>query len=191
MKSKEQLIKDSLELAKKNIPPAPKHLEISLKKGEELSAFYKADRWLVLIGICLMDICLSDAMKEGRQQEHVKMSTEFVKEFLKGYDLEKEKYEKIINCVEAHHGNVPFTCIEAEVCANADCYRFISPIGVFTFLGVVAKRGLGLLEQIEQVKMKLEEKHEILSLDLAKEELEPSYQMFIKLCDEVLDKTND
>ena len=102
----------------------------------------------------------------------------------------KEEYEKIINCVEAHHGSVPFTCIEAEVCANADCYRFIAPTGVFTFLDVVAKREMGFLEQIEQAKMKLEEKHAILSLDRTKEELESSYQMFVKLFDEVLDSSS-
>lgn len=33
MKTKKQLIKECLELARKNIPPAPKHLEISLAKG--------------------------------------------------------------------------------------------------------------------------------------------------------------
>lgn len=154
----------------------------------ELAQVYQANQEIVLIGICLMDICLSEAMKEGKQKEHVKMSADFSKQFLKNYDIPEEEYEKIINCVEAHHGDVPFTCIEAEVCANADCYRFISPIGVFTFLGVVAKREMGFLEQIEQAKMKLEEKHAILSLDRAKEELEPSYQMFVKLFHEVLDR---
>lgn len=188
MKTKKQLIKECLELARKNIPPAPKHLEISLAKGGELAQVYQANQEIVLIGICLMDICLSEAMKEGKQKEHVKMSADFSKQFLKNYDITKEEYEKIINCVEAHHGDVPFTCIEAEVCANADCYRFIAPVGVFTFLGVVAKREMGLLEQIEQAKMKLEEKQAILSLDRAKEELEPSYQMFAKLFHEVLDK---
>ncbi len=133
-----------------------------------------------------MDIKLSDAIKGGRQQEHVNMSYEFAKEFLKDYDITEEELDKIMNCIEAHHGGVPFTCIEAEVCANADCYRFIHPIGVFTFAGVLTKNGDNLEEQINQLKYKLEEKHKILSLNKAKEELEEYYQMFSKLFNDVI-----
>lgn len=41
MKTKKQLIKECLELARKNIPPAPKHLEISLAKGGSLPKFIR------------------------------------------------------------------------------------------------------------------------------------------------------
>ncbi len=116
------------------------------------------------------------------------MSYEFAKEFLKDYDITEEELDKIMNCIEAHHGGVPFTCIEAEVCANADCYRFIHPIGVFTFAEVLVKRGTDLEEQIKQLKYKLEEKHKIISLDQVKEELEEDYQMFSKLFDAVIKK---
>jgi hypothetical protein len=75
-----------------------------------------------------MDLKLGQAFKEGRSQDHVQMSVDAVRVFLDRFDdLDTSKKEKIINCVEAHHKDVPFTCIEAEICANADCYRFLHP----------------------------------------------------------------
>lgn len=186
MKTKKQLISDALELAKKNVPPAPKHLEVSLQKGKELAEVYHADYDIVIIGICLMDIKLKEAIAQSKQGEHVAMSLEFAKEFLKDYDITEDEYNKIINSVEAHHDTVPFQCIEAEVCANADCYRFLAPACVFTFSNVLSKRDVSLKEQLQEMKHKLEEKHSILSLNKAKEDLEEDYQMFLKLLEEAL-----
>lgn len=186
MKSKKELLDDVLRLARENIPPAPMQLDISLKKVEELANTYNADVNLCLIGVCLMDVKLSEAQKLGKQKEHVKMSADFAREFLKDYDITTEEYDKLINCVEAHHGKVPFTCIEAEICANADCYRFIHPTGVYTFMSVLSKRYDNLKEQVENLKYKLEEKHNILSLDKAKEELEYYYEEFSNQFDEIL-----
>jgi hypothetical protein len=80
--------------------------------------------------------------------------------------------------VEAHHGQVPYTCIEAEICANADCYRFISPKGVLSYLTVLGKRHDDFTICLNEVEKKLDEKYSILSLDLCKQELEPWYQTF-------------
>lgn len=186
MKNRTQCLKDVLAIAKENVPPAPGLLQISLEKGEELAEFYQADKELVLIGICLMDIKLSEAINQGRQKEHIMMSSDFAKTFLKDYDLSQDEYDKIINCVEAHHGSIPFSCIEAEICANADCYRFIHPRGVFIQDGVLAKRTDDFIERITRLKGKLEEKHNILSLDKAKNDLEEYYQMFSKLFEQII-----
>lgn len=185
MKSKTTLLSDVLELAKQSVTSIP-ILEFSIDKGRDLSNFYNADCDIVLIGMCLMDIKLKEALALGKGEQHVAMALEFAREFLKHYDITEEEFHKIINCIEAHHGDVPFSCIEAEICTNADCYIFIHPIGVFTYLGVWAKRTDVLEEQIEKTKYKLEEKHSLLSLDKAKEDLEEYYQMFLKMFDEVL-----
>ena len=186
MKSRKECLEDVLKIARQNIPPAPGLLQISLEKGAELAEFYQADKELVLIGICLMDIQLSAAINQGRQKEHVIMSSDFAKSFLSTYDLTESEYDQIINCVEAHHKDIPFSCIEAEICANADCYRFIHPRGVFIQDGVLSKRTDDFAERIDGLNRKLEEKHNILSLDKAKEELEDYYQMFRKLFDEII-----
>ena len=186
MKDKKELYEDALLIARENIPPSKIHLDISLKKGKMLAEEYKANVDLVLIGIVLMDIKLSEAMKLNRGPEHPKMASDFAKEFLKDYDLTDTEKNIIINSIEAHHGKVPFESIEAEVCANADCYRFIHPMGVFEYASILAKRDLTFIDQIKSLKFKLEEKHNILSLPKAKEELEEYYNMYLKQFNEIL-----
>ena len=151
MKNKKELYEDALAIARENIPPAKNHLDISLGKGKMLAEEYNADIDLVLIGILLMDIKLSEAMRQGKG-----------------------------------HGKVPYESIEAEVCANADCYRFIHPLGVFTFIGVLAKRDLPFEDQIKGLKAKLDEKYNILSLPKAKEELCEYYDIYSKQFNELL-----
>lgn len=189
MKSKEQLVKDSLKLAIENVA-LPDLLYFSVEKAKELASIYHADFELVTISMCLMDLKLQEAKKRGDIKEHVRMASEFAKEFLKDYDISKEEQDKIINGIEAHHGKVPFTCIEAEICANADCYIFIHPKGVFTYLGLLAKRNMNFDDQIKQLEFKLKEKYQLLSLEKSKDELEQPYQMFLKLFDESLRKDN-
>lgn len=186
MKNKKELYEDALAIARENVPPSKIHLDISLEKGKMLAEEYKANIDLVLIGIVLMDIKLSEAMKLNKGPEHPKMGSDFAKEFLKDYDLTDNEKNIIINSIEAHHGKVPFKSIEAEICANADCYRFIHPIGVFAYLGMLAKRDLDFIDQIKSLKFKLEEKHNILSLPKAKEELEEYYIEYSKQFDEIL-----
>ena len=186
MKSKKELYEDALVIARESVPPSKNHLDISLEKGEMLAEEYHANVDLVLIGILLMDIKLSEAMKLNKGPEHPKMGSDFAKEFLKDYDLTDDERNIIINSIEAHHGKVPYESIEAEVCANADCYRFIHPLGVFTYAGMLAKRDLSFIEQINSLKFKLEEKHNILSLQKAKEELEEYYAEYSKQFDEIL-----
>jgi hypothetical protein len=112
------------------------------------------------------------------------MSSEAAQKFIKDFDLDKEKKEKIINCIEAHHGKVEFKCIEAEICANADCYRFVHPRGFFAYLTLLGKRQVDFNECLNQVEYKLDEKHGILTLDICKKELEEYYQTLKKFIDD-------
>ena len=156
------------------------HFEISEKKAIELAEKLKADKMIVQVGIYLMDLKLGQAFKENKLSQHVKISVDATREFLEKFDLDKISKQKIINCVEAHHGNIGFNCIEAEICANADCYRFISPKGFFLFLTVLWKRNLNFLDCLSIAEKKLDEKYNILSLDICKKELEEYYQTFKK-----------
>ena len=191
MKSKKQLYNDILAIIRNNGAPLKNHLDISLEKGKMLAEYYNVDVDLVLIGIIFMDIKLGEAMELSKVSEHVKMGVDFTKKFLKDYDLSAEEKKIIINSIEAHHGEVPFESIEAEICANADCYRFIHPLGVFTFTGFLAKLDLPFDEQINALKFKLDEKYHILSLTKAKEELEEYYNIYTKQFDMILKSLNN
>jgi len=161
--------------------PSRIHFEISEKKARELAEKLGADKTITLVGVYLMDIKLGQASKERRISEHVRMSVEATKDFLEKFNLHAETKQKIINCVEAHHGDVPFICKEAEIVANADCYRFLHPKGLFALLSILGKMGLQFEEILNLAEAKLEEKYKILSLDICKEELEPYYEQFKKL----------
>ncbi len=154
------------------------HFEIAEKKALELATKLKCNQTIVLVGVYLMDLKIGEALKQNRLSEHVKMSAVATKKFLERYDINSEVKNKIINCVEAHHSQVPFICKEAEIVANADCYRFIHPKGVLAFLMMLGKRNMELPEALNYVEEKLDEKWEILSLEICEKELEHHYRAF-------------
>ncbi len=158
--------------------PTLRHYELSLTKGIELAKKLNADVNLVQAGVALMDIKLGQAAKEGHQPEHVKYCVEYAEKLLTELGIDDPYYSNLINCVAAHHGAIPFTSLEAEIVANADCYRFIHPRGVMSFHATVVKRGNEHDAALKAVEAKLDEKYGILSLDVAKEELLDYYKMF-------------
>jgi len=166
------LAKDARELvmSKKNTPQVL--FEICEKKALELcDVFKEADRDIVHAGVFLMDLMLSESIEENKVGAHVQMSIKATEELLKKYDVSEKDKEKIINCIEAHHGDVEFKCIEAEICANADCYKFIHPKGFFYYLTLLSSRGQDFDNCLNQMEYKLEEKYRILSLDYCRDEL--------------------
>jgi len=171
----------ALEEIKKNGTPAVGHFEISNLKGQELAKKFGADKDIVMVGTMLMDIKLGECLKEGKVSEHIARGGQATKEFLEQFKVAKRTKEKIINCVTAHHGTASYTCKEAEICANADCYRFLSPKGFFTYCNLLGKRTDNLSEYTKQLEYKVDEKWKALSLDFCKEELKPYYEMFKEL----------
>lgn len=181
MKSKKKLLEDAKEIATETIATTKEHIFIAFEYGKKLANYYKADETIVLVGLYLMDSKLKEARKQNKKQEHTQMAVEFAKEFLKGYDITKVEYDKIINCIEAHHGKVPFQCLEAEICANADCYRFIHPKGVMAYLPFLSKKLDYSKDIITKAKEKLDEKKKLLSLEKAKNDLTNYYSMFSEI----------
>lgn len=157
--------------------PIPVHFNIAEQKAVELAKKLKADETIIKVGVFLMDLKLGQAVKEKRLPEHVLMSVEASKIFLKKFNLDNKTKDKIINCIEAHHKNVKFKCLEAEICANADCYRFIHPRGFFAYLTLLGKRYDNFDDCLNQAEVKLDEKKKILSLDICKKELADYYKI--------------
>lgn len=189
MTNLDELIKEVDKLALEEIQkyslPAPFHYEISNLKGQEIAKKLKADEDVVALGTRLMDIKIGEAIKQNRLQDHVKMSAEYAKEIISKYKIENELIDKIINCVEAHHKQVPFTSIESEICANADCYRFLNPKVAIHFFANLQKRDMDFDESVKYFESKVDEKWKILSLDICKKELTPSYKLLKKIISEL------
>lgn len=181
MKSKKELLEDAKEVADNTIATTKEHIFVAFEYGKRLACYYKVDETIVLVGLYLMDSKLKEARKQNRKQEHTQMAIEFAKEFLKDYDITQVEYEKIMNCIEAHHGKVPFQCLEAEICANADCYRFIHPKGVMAYIPFLSKKLDNSEDIITKAKKKLDEKKELLSLEKAKSDLTNYYSIFSEI----------
>ena len=177
-----KILKEAREYAVSEIDkygfPTLINFEITEKEGLKLSKKIKADKNIVLLGVYLMDIKLGQAIKENKLSEHVKTGIEATREFLNKFELDEQLKQKVINCVEAHHKEIPFACIEAEICANADCYRFIHPKGFFANLTNLGKRELDYSECLKKAEKKLDEKYSILSLEICKKELTRYYKIF-------------
>lgn len=169
----------AIELARKEIEtyglPHPVAFDLSLEKGQFLAESLGANSTIVDIGVAMMDFKLGQAFKEKRLAEHVKMSAEAAKAFLKEHNVPENISRIVINAAEAHHGGIPFVSVESEICANADCYRFIHPKGVFLYLTVLGKRLDDFNACLLQVESKLDEKMKIVSLPIVRDELMPIY----------------
>jgi hypothetical protein len=154
--------------------------DLSFENGIRLMKQFIIDEKIVTLGTILMDFKLGLARSEGRLNEHVKMSSDATKEFLATTDLSEEEKNKIINCVEAHHGEIPFTCKEAEICANADSYKFLTIDGFTELLFFLGKLDMTSSERLDFVEKKIDEKFKMLSLDICKQELTENYHRLKK-----------
>ena len=81
---------------------------------------------IILLGVYFIDLKLGQAITEKRLADHIQMSADAAKVFLENEGVDQDTIEKIIDCIMAHHGTLPYQSLEAEICANADCYRFAS-----------------------------------------------------------------
>ncbi len=163
--------------------------DIANKNGERLARLLKADENIVLLGTMLMDVKLGECMKEGKLSEHIVRSSTFAKNLLHNLGIDSTSTDKVINCIEGHHKTTPWICKEAEIVANADCYKFLHPAGIFAYIKFLDKRYLSLNQVLNQVESKMDEKWNILTLDICKQELSEYYHTFKKLIEKAREKT--
>lgn len=165
----------AIETAKHGLPTAVEYDYIN-NVGLELANRLKADKNVVQLGTRLMDLKIGQALKEKKTNEHIELSLEETKRFLKNFNLKDDFVNKVLNCIEAHHATKPFICIEAEICANADCYRFLAINSCLRKFYDFCKI-MSYTDALNFIKAKIEEKHKVLSLEICRKELEPQYQI--------------
>ncbi len=173
---------DQEERKKGNSPPEILQ-ELLIFYTKKICKELKADINLALIGAYLMDSKVGKAGREGRVEEHVGMGLQAAKKFLKKFNLPKKLQDKIENIIEAHHGTVPYKCPEAEIVANADCFRFLHPKGAVFFLTNLGEKGMKFPEALKYFEYKVEEKQKVISLDVCRKEAGEYYKLLRKLID--------
>lgn len=128
-----------------------------------------------------MDLKLLEAQSLGQAKKHTEMAVDATIEMLKDYDIDEEIKKNIINCVKEHHGSSKYYSIESEICANADCYKFLTPKGILAYCSLLGRRYHNLDKEWEQLEYKMDEKYNIISLQTVKDELEQYYRLFKEL----------
>ena len=176
--------KFAMEMADKYLIPPFAYTAFAVKKGQEISKRLKADENLVALGCYLMDIELGRAIHEGRQDDHVKMGVETARSFLGKFNLPEDYQEKVLNCIAAHHGQAEHTCVESEIVKNADCFKFLDPNAILIPIYYHSDRG-SLHDTVNVLKAKIEEKHDLISLDTCKEEAESDYKIVKQFLDKL------
>ena len=167
--------------------PAPYYYNIGVEKAEMLAKNTGADVWLCKIGAILMDIKLGDCMANKCVPEHIQKSAEFAEKILTELEVDEKTKQILLDCVKCHHGikDKTYPCIEAEVVANADCYRFLTFAGTYGNILFANSLGLDQNQNIDFCINKIEEKFSVLSLKKAKDDLTENYiklKKFLNSC---------
>ena len=165
----------ALEEIKRHGLPSLVNFTTANEKGNELAKKFNVNADIVAIGTRLMDIKLGEAQKTGG--DHIELGVAATKTFLKRYAIDPKNILKIVNCVEAHHRTVHWICKEAELVANADCYRFLLPRNWLLFLHSLGTRGMDFQKSLDYGVSKVDEKWKILSLPYCKKELTTDYKL--------------
>lgn len=163
--------------------PLLKHIDLSREVGLNLAEKLGADKDVVEIGTLMMGCMIGKALQEDRLAEHVEMSLNRTDQMLEEIDIADETKENIRHCVSEHHGVDNYFSLESEICANADCYRFVSIRGFMYATRFL--RDMEFENLISLLSNKVDEKWNVLSLDVCKEELEPQYETILKILNEV------
>lgn len=150
--------------------PAWQVIELANKKGQQLAEKLGADKDIVLAGTLLMDCQLGPAMQAGDVGQHTVLAAKRARElFAESPEIDIQTQDKIIACIMEHHGVETFSCIESEICCNADCYRFLSVEGFL--LSVRYLRDMPFESLIKILRDKAAEKRQALSLPVCVQEL--------------------
>lgn len=150
--------------------------DVALNAGIKLAKEYGANENIVKISMALMDLKLPEASHRSIVKQHIPMALEVANEMFKDIDcLSEYNKENIIKCVEQHHGIEKYFSIESEIVANADCYKFVHPKGTLYYSSLLGRRFHDFNKELDQLEFKLNEKYNIISLPLVKEELDSYY----------------
>lgn len=174
--------KFALQEINKYSSPNLTQFKIANQTGQKLARKHHADPDTVLLGTILMDCKIGQALIENRLSDHIQMSADAAQKILSG---KNKLAQKVIPCILSHHKTTPFQSLEAEVVANADCYRFLTIKGFLSFIHQLGAQGINFSDAINYTNQKADEKWGIITLPDVKKELSPNYKLIKRLIREI------
>jgi len=178
LKISEKLLKKEIE--KTGLPAIDFH-KVCLVYGKRLAKAYKVNEDFILACLNFMDVKVGEAFIKKRVQDHIQMSLEASLKAVKPLNLDKKLIKKISGCILNHHGTKKYPSIEAEICTNADCFKFLHPKAFIAFIASLGKRGRTFEEILKFAQEKIDEKIAVASLPEVKKEAQDYYCLLSKL----------
>ena len=160
--------------------PALEIYELPYPIAEKLAKKLRADPFIIKLGVRLMDCKLSEALNMNRLHTHVDISVTAAEQILKDQGCSRQLIKQVLACVKEHH-NTKFSSKEAEICANADCYKFLTLRGIMLYLHSLGKSHLPYDQALDRITKKIAEKWKILSLTTCKKELSAEYKKIMHI----------
>ncbi len=130
---------------------------------------------VIKLGIRFIDIKLGQAAANKKISEYVNMSLGFAMDFLTGYPLSEDLKKKVFACIKEQNDK-KFSCVEAEICANAVSYNFLTPKKILKMFYNLRQIGYNFDETFLIAEEKTEEKWNNLTLDICRKDLEENYK---------------
>lgn len=163
--------------------PLKLHVDLACETGKRLAKKLGANVDVAEAGTLLMDCLIGQALREGKLEEHIKMSLAKADELLEKSALTDKVKENIQHCILEHHGAKKFYSLESEICCNADCYRFTSIKGFSYAMRFL--RDMPFNDLVALLEKKVVEKWGLLSLDICKKELADQHEVIEKILKEL------
>ena len=144
---------------------------IALRIAKELNA----DLDIVKLGSKLIHAKIGEAIAQKKWTEHTNMALGFAMELFKKYPLNENIKNKVFICIREHRDKT-FSCKEAEICANANCYKYLLPRKILKMFYNFRSQGYNFEEILFLAEEKVEQKWNFLTLEVCKKELEQNYK---------------
>lgn len=140
-----------------------------------------ADMQVVEIAAYLHDI----TKITGDRKNHHITGANYTEEFLKKYNIEKEKIDQIKNCIKKHRGSSEFTrdTLEEKIIATADAVAHIEhPLTLF--YAWYGRRQCQIDQGADGIINKLQRSWEKIEFDYIKESMKEKYEFLMKILKE-------
>jgi len=174
----EKLLQEEIE--KTGFPFLENH-RVALIYGRRLAKRYKVDADFICACLNFMDLKVGEAFLNHRLEDHIQMSLDATLAAIKPLQLGCLIIQKIKDCILCHHGVDSYPSVEAEICANADCFKFLHPRGGLTMIAGLMAKGLSFEEAVSLLEEKIEEKLKIVSLPELKKEASSYARLWQKI----------
>lgn len=159
----------------RNGAPVWQLTKTAVAKGRQLARKYDVDSEAVVLALYLAHIKFDKEVGGPIQKDHMSLSAESASKYLEGREYPKDKIDIVLEAIRDHHKPGKPKSLLAEVMKNAECYKFITWSGTKIYYDDLIRRGYSRSRSDELVRLKFQQKKDILTFSECIAEAERNY----------------